>query len=171
MMIDENERVILVSEDDEVIGDAPKLEVHRTGQLHRAFSVFVHDEEGRILLQRRAQSKYHSPGLWSNSCCGHPRPGEDTRDAATRRLREEMGITCELRHVKSFTYHATLGGELVEHELDHIFIGETEDGIVHDTAEVSEWTWQTPEEIEAWLAREPASFTAWFPAAFRALRE
>ncbi len=165
-MIDERERVILVTETDTEIGDAPKLEAHRTGALHRAFSVFLLDCDGRVLLQRRATGKYHSPGLRSNTCCGHPRPGERTNDAARRRLREEMGIDCELSHASSFVYRADLEGELVEHELDHVFVGLTSDLPLHDSAEVSECRWIEVDELREWLRREPMAFTAWFALAF-----
>ncbi len=170
-MIDEHERVILVTETDTEIGDAPKLEAHLTGALHRAFSVFVLDEDGRVLLQRRAVRKYHSPGLWSNTCCGHPRPGENTDDAARRRLREEMGIDCEFSHVSSFVYRADLGGGLVEHELDHVFVGSTSDVPRHDSDEVSECRWLEVDELRAWLRHEPEAFTAWFAPAFEKAAE
>src|SRR5215213_7703405 len=121
-MAGENESVILVNERDEPIGTAPKLDAHYNGELHRAFSVFIRDYEGRILLQRRANEKYHSGGLWTNACCGHPRPGEDTRVAAERRLHEEMGIHSELTEVGVFIYRDSVGS-LTEHELDHVFTG------------------------------------------------
>lgn len=170
-MIDQDERVILVDHFDFELGHAPKLEVHRSGDLHRAFSVFVRDEMGRLLLQRRAAGKYHSPGLWSNSCCGHPRPGESTGDAARRRLYEEMGIDCELALLSSFIYKAQLEGGLIEHELDHVLIGMTSTDPTPDGSEVGEWRWISVEELQAWLAADPAAFSAWFPMAFEALRE
>ncbi len=164
-MIDEDERVVLVNEDDLELGNAPKLDVHRSGILHRAFSVFVLDTAGRILLQRRAAGKYHSPGLWSNTCCGHPRPGELTPIGARRRLNEEMGIDCELAEVSSFIYQAQLAGGLVEHELDHVLVGMTSMTPEPDETEVGEWRWISAEDLQAWLAAEPAAFTAWFPMA------
>lgn len=169
-MIDEDERVILVNEDDVEIGNAPKLEVHRSGALHRAFSVFVLDANGRLLLQRRAAGKYHSPGLWSNSCCGHPRAGESTEIAARRRLKEEMGIDCKLTSVSSFIYRAQLEGGLVEHELDHVLVGNSSSDPIEDESEVGEWRWITVEDLRAWLSAEPVAFTAWFPMAFESLR-
>jgi isopentenyl-diphosphate delta-isomerase len=168
-MIDDVEHVILVSESDEAIGEAKKLEAHRLGLLHRAFSVFVLDDDGRVLLQRRARSKYHSPGLWSNTCCGHPRPGERTIDAASRRLREEMGIECDLFPVFSFRYRAELDSGLVEHEVDHVFIGRSMGAPRHDPGEVDEWRWMRVDQARAWSEREPQSFTAWFPAVFTGL--
>ncbi len=166
MIDDDDERVVLVSETDEEIGEAPKLDVHLTGHLHRAFSVFVHDAHGRILLQRRAATKYHSPGLWSNTCCGHPRPGEPTGDAAMRRLKEEMGLYVELLAVRSFIYHADLGRGLVEHELDHVFVGKTEDVPRPDPSEVDAWRWIDADDLALWMQKEPEKFTAWLPAAF-----
>src|SRR5918997_6014944 len=122
-MREREEEVILVDERDRVLGASGKLRAHREGALHRAFSVFVFDGEGRLLLQKRARGKYHSAGLWSNTACGHPRPGEATREAARRRLREEMGFDCGLREAFQFLYRAELGGALVEHEYDHVLIG------------------------------------------------
>ncbi|HEX7957304.1 MAG TPA: isopentenyl-diphosphate Delta-isomerase, partial [Pyrinomonadaceae bacterium] len=118
-----SEQLILVDADDRELGAGEKLEVHRAGALHRAFSVFVFDGRGRLLMQRRAAGKYHSGGLWSNTACGHPRPGEATRAAARRRLREEMGLDCELSAAFEFVYRAELGDSLVEHEYDHVFVG------------------------------------------------
>jgi isopentenyl-diphosphate delta-isomerase len=165
MMIDAQENVILVDALDREIGIAPKLAVHRSGLLHRAFSVFVTDEGGRLLLQRRAESKYHSPGLWSNSCCGHPRPGEATIDAAMRRLNEEMGIQCELDLIASFSYRARLDRDLLEHELDHVFVGTTDGQPECDPNEVDEFMWADVDTVIAMLRDDPAAFTAWFAKA------
>ena len=164
-MIDSQENVILVDSLDREIGVAPKLDVHRSGLLHRAFSVFVIDESGRLLLQRRAETKYHSPGLWSNSCCGHPRPGEQTIDAAARRLDEEMGIQCDLILVSSFLYRAHVDRELLEHELDHVFIGTTDRQPECDPNEVSEFMWTDVDTVISMLRDDPAAFTAWFAKA------
>ena len=168
-MIDAQERVILVSEQDDAIGEADKLEVHRTGQLHRAFSVLVLDESGNVLVQRRADTKYHSPGLWSNTCCGHPRPGEQTADAARRRLVEEMGFTCDLVPLTSFMYQADLADDLVEHELDHVFVGRTSEMPDPDEAEVASWRWVEVAELRQWMHDRPEEFTAWFPPVLDAL--
>jgi isopentenyl-diphosphate delta-isomerase len=161
-MKDETERVILVSPSDEEVGNAGKLEVHRTGQLHRAFSVFILDRSGRMLLQRRALDKYHSGGLWSNTCCGHPRPGELTLQAASRRLKEEMGIDVRLQPLLSFVYYAEVGEGLVEHELDHVLVGWTDEEPKPDPAEVHEWLWVQPAEVNQWLSLRPTAFTPWF---------
>jgi isopentenyl-diphosphate delta-isomerase len=153
--------VVLVDAGDRAVGTAPKLAAHRTGALHRAFSVFVFDGRGRLLLQRRAAAKYHSGGLWTNSCCGHPRPGEAVLDAAGRRLREEMGISCVLRPVGAFTYRARLG-ELEEHEFDHVLVGRFDGEPVPDPGEVAAWRWVEPGEAARELAASPEAFTAWF---------
>ena len=157
------EQVILVDGDDRAIGQMEKLAVHREGLLHRAFSVFVFDGDGRLLLQRRASGKYHSPGLWSNTCCGHPRPGEETRAAARRRLVEEMGLRCELTYVHSFIYRAELGNGLWEHELDHVFVGTTRNEPSPHPDEVAEWRAVPRAALEAELVNAPDAFTVWFP--------
>jgi isopentenyl-diphosphate delta-isomerase len=161
--------VILVDPDDEPIGTAEKLEAHRSGALHRAFSIFVLDGRGRILMQRRAEGKYHSGGRWSNTCCGHPRPGEETAAAAERRLREEMGISCELRGLFSFTYRVELENGLQEHEIDHVLIGRHDGEPSPDPAEVAEWRWIPPASLEREIAREPHRFTPWLPPALAGL--
>lgn len=166
---DEHEEVILVDEDNEPTGAAPKLAAHREGLLHRAFSIFVFDSRDRLLLQRRAAGKYHSPGLWSNTCCGHPRPGETTIDAATRRLAEEMGFACPLREVFSFLYTAAVGSSLVEHEYDHVFTGFADVTPVPNPLEVDEYRWVEVFRIEEELASAADTFSVWFPDAFRGL--
>jgi isopentenyl-diphosphate delta-isomerase len=155
------EQVILVDERDRELGFAEKLAAHRAGALHRAFSVFVFDARSRLLLQKRAATKYHSGGLWSNTACGHPRPNEATEAAARRRLREEMNVDCELREAFSFVYRAQVGGALVEHEFDHVFIGEHADDPAPDVAEVESWKWITLGELRRDLAREPQLYSAW----------
>jgi isopentenyl-diphosphate delta-isomerase len=117
------EQVILVNEQDQPVGACEKMSAHEQGLLHRAFSVFIFNSRGRLLLQQRSKGKYHSGGLWTNTCCSHPRPGETTEDAAYRRLQEEMGFQTELFHAFTFTYRAELDKELVEHEIDHVFTG------------------------------------------------
>lgn len=164
-MRESEERVILVDAGDAPIGTAGKLEAHERGALHRAFSVFAVNARGEILLQRRAAAKYHGGGLWSNSCCGHPRPGEPTAEAARRRLQEELGIDCPLQRVFSFTYRAQMPGGLTEHEIDHVFAGRIECDPRPDPAEVEAWRWATPEEILRSLRAEPSAYTPWFEAA------
>jgi isopentenyl-diphosphate delta-isomerase len=168
-MSDENERVVLVNARDEEIGTMPKLDAHRTGQLHRAFSVFIRNDEGKILLQRRADEKYHSGGLWTNACCGHPRPGEHVQTAAGRRLREEMGIECDLTEISAFTYRAELGNGLIEHEFDHVFSGEFAGTPIVSAREVREWQWISLNDLEDWVARDRSAFTVWFTDALEAL--
>lgn len=155
------DHVVLVDELDQELGTMEKLEAHRQGALHRAFSVFLFDEEGRILLQQRADCKYHSAGLWTNTCCSHPRPGESTAQAATRRLVEEMGTTCALEHGFSFLYKADVGQGLVEHELDHVFFGRTDSVPEPDPLEVKAWRWVGCAELATELEERPGNFTAW----------
>lgn len=163
------ERVVLVDQRDRSVGELEKLAAHRTGKLHRAFSVFVLDGAGRILLQRRAAHKYHSGGLWSNTCCGHPRPAEETRAAAERRLLEEMGFQCALEPAGAFVYRAQLG-DLVEHEYDHVFVGRFDDEPRPDPAEVADWRWVSRRELETDLAAQPERYTVWLERALAQLR-
>lgn len=159
------EQLILVDAHDRELGVGEKLQTHREGALHRAFSVFVFDGRGRLLLQRRASGKYHSAGLWSNTACGHPRPGEATREAARRRLREEMGFDCELRPAFEFVYRAEVGGALVEHEYDHVFVGTHEGDPAPDPSEVGEWRWVEMGELRRLLQAEPERYSYWLKTA------
>jgi len=157
-----DEQVILVDERDRELGAGEKLRAHREGALHRAFSVFIFDGAGRLLIQKRAREKYHSAGLWSNTACGHPRPGEATREAARRRLREEMGLDCELREAFEFLYRAELDGALVEHEYDHVFVGTHEGGPrAPDPAEVEDWRWVSMSELRRGLREESHLYSYW----------
>ncbi len=155
------EQLILVDADDRELGVGEKLQVHLAGTLHRAFSVFVFDRRGRLLMQKRAAGKYHSGGLWSNTACGHPRPGETTREAARRRLREEMGFDCELREAFEFLYRVELDGALVEHEYDHVFFGTHEGEPAPDPAEVEDWRWLSVDELRRGLRVEPDRYSYW----------
>lgn len=160
------EQVVLVSENDEPIGVEEKLRAHQLGALHRAFSVFVFNASGQLLLQRRALTKYHSRGLWSNTCCGHPRPGETVEKASRRRLNEEMGFDSELRKLFHFVYHARLEDGLVEHEYDHVLVGHF-DGIPEaDLTEVAEWKWVEVATLRADLEEHPERYTYWFRLSF-----
>ncbi|WP_412067112.1 isopentenyl-diphosphate Delta-isomerase [Rubrivirga sp. IMCC43871] len=158
------EHVVLVDAADREIGTAEKLSVHRDGRLHRAVSVFLFDGEGRWLLQRRADGKYHSPGLWSNTACTHPRPGEPPEAAASRRLDEEMGVRCALRRAFARVYRAELPGPepLVEHELDHVFVGRFDGEPLPAAAEVSGWRWIEAADLRADLRARPERYTPWF---------
>jgi isopentenyl-diphosphate delta-isomerase len=163
------EQVVLVDEQDRELGTEEKIAVHRSGRLHRAFSVFVTDPSGHIFLQRRASTKYHSAGLWSNTCCGHPRPGESILDAAHRRLDEEMGFDCPLEKRFSFIYRADLAGGLTEHELDHVLSG-TFSGIPRpDSREVSEWRAVAVADVVSDLTRHPGRYSVWLGRALEGL--
>ncbi|MDB4891636.1 MAG: Isopentenyl-diphosphate delta-isomerase [Gemmatimonadetes bacterium] len=164
-LLDEN--VVLVDVEDHEVGVASKLKAHQDGQLHRAFSVLVFDSSGSMLLQRRSALKYHSAGLWSNSCCGHPRPGEDLTQAAQRRLREELGLDVALHPEFSFIYEAALEGGMHEHELDHVFVGYSDADPVPDPGEVSEWRRVAPRELMREMSADPAAFTVWFDILMR----
>jgi isopentenyl-diphosphate delta-isomerase len=159
------EQLILVDAQDRELGVREKLQAHLEGALHRAFSVFVFDRGGRLLLQKRARAKYHSGGLWSNTACGHPRPGETTVTAARRRLREEMGFDCDLRVAFEFLYRAELDGALIEHEYDHVFVGAHDDDPAPDPSEVEDWRWVTMRELRRGLRDEPQSYSYWLKAA------
>jgi isopentenyl-diphosphate delta-isomerase len=160
------EQVILVDALDNEMGSMEKMEVHLKGLLHRAFSVFLFNNQGEMLLQKRAMDKYHSPGLWTNTCCSHPRPGELVKDAANRRLAEEMGIAADIEHAFHFIYEAKLDQGLVEHELDHVYIG-TYDGIINpNEQEVSDYLYINMEVLKNKIMSTPDDFTAWFKIAF-----
>jgi isopentenyl-diphosphate delta-isomerase len=161
-MSDASEEVVLVDLEDRPIGVASKLDAHRNGDLHRAFSVLIHDGKGKVLLQKRHKAKYHSGGLWSNTCCGHPRPGEDTMGAAARRLREEMGVACPLTPLGTLQYRADVGAGLIEHELVHLHSGVYDGPVSPDEGEAELYAWKTLAEVEAEAATEPERFTAWF---------
>jgi isopentenyl-diphosphate delta-isomerase len=161
-LIMENSKVILVDENDIQTGVEEKLEAHRKGLLHRAVSVFVINSKGEWLLQQRARDKYHSNGLWTNTCCTHPYPGESVFNAAKRRLKEEMGIETGVTWLFSFIYNEKLDNELTEHELDHVFFGITDTEPVIDTSEVEGWKVVPYEEIESDLKENPDKYTYWF---------
>ena len=158
------DQVTLVDENDNEVGVEEKMSAHRSGKLHRAVSVFIFDPGGRLLLQKRASAKYHSGGLWSNSCCGHPRPGENRRDAARRRLKEEMGIDCELAEIFSFIYQAALPIGLIEHEYDYVFFGSHDGEPVPNPAEAEDWKWMDVERLRADMKKNPHSYTFWLAA-------
>jgi isopentenyl-diphosphate Delta-isomerase len=155
------EMLVLVDENDREVGTAEKLAVHVEGTLHRAFSIYLFNSKGQLLLTRRARGKYHSGGLWTNTCCSHPRPGEPVDLAARRRLREETGIDCELRHGFQFIYRAELDGGLIEHELDHVFVG-TFDGIPQlDPSESDASEWVDAQALTRDIKVRPERYSVW----------
>ena len=162
----EEELVILVNQQDEQIGLMPKMEAHEKGILHRAFSVFVFNKNGELLLQQRASTKYHSPLLWTNTCCSHQRNGERNIEAGKRRLQEEMGFACELREVTSFIYKADFDNGLTEHELDHIMIGYFDESPAINKEEVESFKWMTLEDVKSDIVENPDQYTAWFKIIF-----
>jgi isopentenyl-diphosphate Delta-isomerase len=156
------DKVILVDLNDNPIGEMDKSEVHRTGVLHRAVSVLVFNSDGDFLLQQRALTKYHSPGLWTNTCCSHPRPGESSPAAAHRRLKEEMGIECQLNKAFSFLYRAEFENGLTENEFDTVYIGNYNRDPVINSEEASGFQWVSRAGIYADVELYPESYTAWF---------
>ncbi len=159
------EYVVLVDEKDNVIGTMEKIEAHRKGVLHRAFSVFVFNSEGELILQQRAVGKYHSPGLWTNTCCSHPRLNEELEGAAHRRMQEEMGFDCPLTYGFNFIYMKQVG-DLIEHELDHVWLGFSDSEPVPDPDEVQGWQYMTPQKIRNKIDDQPEIFTEWFKICF-----
>ena len=160
------EQVILVNEEDVQVGTMEKMEAHEKALLHRAFSVFVFNQKGEMLMQQRALTKYHSGGLWTNACCSHPRPGEETLQAAERRLNEEMGFNTSLKKVFHFTYKAPFDNGLTEYEFDHVFVGNFDGEINPSEDEVQDYCYKSLEEIDKDLKAEPKKYTAWFHIAF-----
>lgn len=163
------EEVILVDRHDRPVGVMEKLEAHQKGALHRAFSIFIFNSKKELLMQRRALDKYHSPGLWSNTCCSHPRPGEDTLAAAKRRLNEEMGMDAELHYKAHFIYRAQFDNQLTEHEYDHVFLGLTNQEPVINRDEVHSYQWLAPEKIKSLISSDPEKYTVWFKIAMEKL--
>lgn len=160
------ELVILVDEQDNQIGLMPKMEAHEKAILHRAFSVFIFNDKNELMLQQRALHKYHSPGLWTNTCCSHQRDGEDNIAAGTRRLQEEMGFVVPLKETTSFIYKAPFDNGLTEHELDHILIGSYNDEPVINEDEVASWKWMPLEDVKDDIQEHPEEYTAWFKIIF-----
>ena len=158
--------VILVDENDNPIGTMPKMEAHEKAMLHRAFSVFILNANDEVLLQQRANDKYHSAGLWTNTCCSHSHPGEDTLGAARRRLKEEMGMEADLQFVFKFMYKAPFDNLLTEHEIDHVFIGKTDQLPVINPEEVASYKYMKPEDIKLDMEQNPQSYTVWFRIIF-----
>lgn len=160
------EQVILVNENDEPIGLMPKLEAHQKAVLHRAFSVFVLNDKNEIMLQQRASEKYHSPLLWTNTCCSHQRSGETNIQAGTRRLFEEMGFETPLQELFHFIYKAPFDNGLTEHELDHVMIGTYSQAPKVNPEEVESWKWMSIDDIKIDMIQNPAIYTVWFKIIF-----
>ncbi|MBI2624944.1 MAG: isopentenyl-diphosphate Delta-isomerase [Candidatus Nealsonbacteria bacterium] len=153
--------VILVDRNDKRIGKEEKIRAHQKGRLHRAFSILVFNSKGETMLQRRALSKYHSPGLWTNTCCSHPRLSYNLKKQAEKRLKEEMGISCPLKEVFTFKYKAKLGN-LIEHEFDHVFMGKFEGRANPNKKEVDDWKWISLPELKKDMKKNPQKYTPWF---------
>ena len=164
-------QVILVNDKDEELGQIDKMTAHQEGLMHRAFSVFILNEKGEMLLQKRAIEKYHSGGLWTNTCCSHPSPGQNTLSSAQVRLLAEMGFTCPIHHAFSFTYKTSFDNGLIENEFDHVFIGFYDGSIIPDKNEVEEFAWMSLIKIREKIAIEPALFTEWFKIALPKVEE
>ncbi len=160
------EKVILVNEKDEQIGLMPKLEAHQKAILHRAFSVFIFNDKNELMLQQRALSKYHSPGLWTNTCCSHQRDGESNIEAGKRRLQEEMGFVADLKETTSFIYKAPFDNGLTEHEFDHILVGYYNEEPYMNSEEVASWKWKNLEDVKVDISLHPEVYTAWFKIIF-----
>jgi len=164
-MANTEERVILVNENDEWIGTMEKIQAHKTGALHRAFSVFIVNDNRELLLQQRASSKYHSANLWSNTCCSHPAPGESTLTGAHRRLFEEMGFDCELQKLFPLRYKSDVGNQLVENEYDHIYFGSHNGEVRPNPEEARDYAYVSVDRIFQMLEESPQVFTPWFKLA------
>ncbi len=160
------EKVILVNEQDEQIGLMPKMEAHEKAILHRAFSVFIFNDKNELLLQQRALTKYHSPSLWTNTCCSHQRDGESNIEAGKRRLKEEMGFVTELKETISFIYKAPFDNGLTEHEYDHVLLGNYNEEPVINETEVASWKWMLLNDVKADIKMNPKIYTEWFKIIF-----
>ena len=163
--------IILVNEQDEPTGIMEKIEVHKKALLHRAFSIFIFNDKGDMLLQKRAAGKYHSAGLWTNACCSHPQPDESTMEAATKRLQEEMGFTTVLEKAFDFIYKVNFDNGLTEHEFDHVFIGRYNEKISPDPKEVSDYCYKSVQAVKDSMMSHPQQYTEWFKIALPKVEE
>ena len=162
----ENERVVLVDPQDQQLGTMGKIEAHEKAVLHRAFSVFILNSKRELLLQQRAFEKYHSPGLWTNTCCSHQREGETNFQAGNRRLMEEMGMSVQLKELFTFIYKATFDNGLTEHELDHVMVGFSDENPKINTDEVANFKWIAIDKLKKDLNERPEDYTVWFAIIF-----
>lgn len=165
------EPIILVDTHDQQVGVMGKLETHQKGLLHRAFSIIVKNDKGEVMLQKRAIGKYHSGGLWTNTCCGHPRDGEELSSAVHRRLKEEMGFDCPLKEILTFTYEADLDKGLKENEFLHVFTGEYNDEPILNPEEAEGWKWIPTDELKKDIAHNPNDYTYWFKVVLEKIEE
>lgn len=165
------EEVILVNETDEPIGTMEKMLAHQQSKLHRAFSIFIFNDKGEMLIHQRAKEKYHSGSLWTNACCSHPRPGEETILAAERRLNEELRMQCPIREVYSFIYKAKLDKGLTEYEYDHVFFGKYSNDLVPNADEVMDWKYVPIDELQQDIVAQPEKYTEWFKIALDGLNK
>ncbi len=165
------EQVILVDHDDVAIGEMGKMNAHELGKLHRAFSIFIFNTAGQLLLQQRSLDKYHSAGIWTNTCCSHPRPGELTLDAAKRRLREEMGMECDLSYGFNFLYKATFSNELTEHEIDHVYFGVSDEIPIINPKEAASYKYVGLAELNKNIVEHPDDYTVWLKVCFNQMLE
>ena len=163
--------VILVDELDNQVGVMEKLKAHEEGVLHRAYSIFLFNDKGELLLQQRNHDKYHSGGLWTNTCCSHPKPGETIKEGALKRLQEEMGISAPINFAFSFIYQVDFENGLTENEFDHVFIGEFKDDPVPNPEEVADWRYTSIEDIKTEMSLNPEAFTEWFKIALPMVEE
>ena len=161
------EQVVLVNEQDHVMGTMEKMEAHQKGVLHRAISVFIYNAQDELMLQQRAAHKYHSPLLWTNTCCSHPFENETYQEAAERRLQEEMGFECPLEEKFHFIYKADVGNGLIEHELDHVFVGRFDSIPNLNPDEIAQYEWKNHETILKELEDTPEKYTEWFKIIFK----
>lgn len=165
------EKMVLVDKEDRKMGEAEKMEVHKKGMLHRAFSIFIFNKKDQLLLQKRAQNKYHSAGLWSNTCCSHPQPGESVLEAAHRRLKQEMGFDCNLKEVFSFVYQKTFENGLTEYEYDHVLFGFFNGKPDPNSKEVEHFKWITLGQLREDINENPENYTYWFKKALPKIEE
>lgn len=166
-----NTEIVLVDENDRQLGTMEKMETHEKGLLHRAFSIFIFNKNGEMLLQQRSLTKYHSGGLWTNACCSHPAPGEETIIAAQRRLQEELGFTTSIEKIFDFVYKADFENDLIEYEFDHVFTGEFEGEIIANKEEVKDYCYKSVQEIQQDLHHHSQKYTAWFQLAFPKIKD
>ncbi|KGP75133.1 isopentenyl-diphosphate delta-isomerase [Desulfosporosinus sp. Tol-M] len=157
-----DENIIMIDENDNEIGSGNKMHIHKEGILHRAFSIFIFNSQGQMLIQKRSRNKYHSGGLWTNTCCSHPRIGENIAVSTHRRLKEEMGFDCELKRTFCFTYFADLDNGFIENELDHVFVGFYDGELKPNVLEVEDWKWVSPEGVKIDIKQNPDCYSHWF---------